>query len=325
MDETVDVLLATYQTNLQFLKKQIDSILKQTYSNIHLIISDDNSKNQEIKNILEEIAKNDNRVEVYFQEENLGYIRNFEFLLKQSKAEYICFSDHDDIWYKDKVEKELKTLKQQEVDMVYCNSTMIDENENLLQKNYFKYKNMPLVKGNKQILGISRYLGLGCSQLFTKSIKEKMLPFTETVMAQDWLVSFLANENKGTYYIDEPLFSYRQHTSNVFGGRNLAQNLANWKEEHGKSYKSYLQYRKEKVVETAYLNGAKMCLQYADDEQTKKSLQKLIAYYEQLEKSKYINFKFISYFHFLAGKNLAKKMIKEFVIFHLPILGYICF
>ncbi len=323
MDETVDILLATYETNSKFLKQQIESILNQTYTNIHLIISDDNSKSEELKNILEEIAKNDKRVEIYFQPQNLGYIKNFEFLLAHSKSEYICYSDHDDIWNTDKVEKELKALKQNNVDMVYCNCMLIDENENILQKNYFKYKNMPLVKGNNQTLGISRYLGLGCSQLFTKSIKEKMLPFTEKVMAQDWLVSFIANENKGVCYIEEPLFLYRQHTSNVFGGRNLEQNLATWKEKYGKSYKSYLQYRKEKVIGHAYLDGAEMCLEYATKEQTKIDLKKLIKYYEKLEKTKYINLSISTYFKFLSGKNMLKKSIKEIMIFHIPILGYL--
>ena len=42
-------------------------------------------------------------------------------------------------------------------------------------------------------------------------------------------------------------------------------------------------------------------------------------------KSKYINFHIIKYFKFLGGRNLAKKEIKELVIFHLPILGYLVF
>ena len=43
------------------------------------------------------------------------------------------------------------------------------------------------------------------------------------------------------------------------------------------------------------------------------------------EQCKYINFHIIKYFKFLAGKNLFKKMIKEIIIFHLPLMGYIIF
>lgn len=324
MEEKVEILLTTFNTNLKYLKEQIDSILNQTYKNISLIISDDCSTKNEVKEILKEYEKKDDRVKLFLQEKNLGYNKNFEFLLKKSDAKYIMFCDHDDIWYKDKVEKSLKKLIEKDVDLVYCNARQINQDGKIIHEDYFKYKNMPLVEG-KSKLAIARYIGIGCSQIITKDVRDKMIPFLDSVMAHDWLASFIANENKGISYIDEPLFEYRLHENNVFGGRSLEQNLTRWKEENGNSYKSYLKYRKEKVIDKAYLDGAKMCLDYCENQENKKFLENLISYYEKLEKSKYINFHIIKYFKFLAGKNLFKKMIKEFVIFHIPILGYIIF
>lgn len=324
MEEKIDILLATYNTDIKYLKEQIESILNQTYKNIHLIINDDNSPNKEVQKTLKEYEKQDDRITVYIQEENKGYIKNFEFLLKTSGANYIMFADHDDIWYPEKVEKSIKTLKEENVDLVYCNANQINEKGEIIQKNYFKYKNVPLIKG-KNKLAISRCIGIGCSQIFTKQIKQKMLPFTDQVMAHDWLVGFIANEGKGIAYIEEPLFGYRLHNTNVFGGRNLAQNLSRWKDKHGSNYTSYLKYRKENVIDKAYLDGAKMCLQYATKKEDKKFLHELIKYYENLEKSKYFNWHFASYFRFLKGKNLMKKMLKEILIFHLPIIGYLVF
>jgi len=324
MEEKVEVLLTTYNTNLKYLKEQIDSILNQTYKKISLIISDDCSTKNEVKEILKEYEKKDDRVKLFLQEKNLGYNKNFEFLLKKSEAKYIMFCDHDDIWYKDKVEKSLKKLIEKDVDLVYCNARQINQDGEIIHEDYFKYKNMPLVEG-KSKLAISRYIGIGCSQIITKDVRDKMIPFLDSVMAHDWLASFIANENKGISYIDEPLFEYRLHENNVFGGRSLEQNLTRWKEENGNSYKSYLKYRKEKVIDKAYLDGAKMCLDYCKNQENKKFLENLISYYENLKKTKYINFHIIKYFKFLAGKNLFKKMIKEFVIFHIPILGYIIF
>lgn len=324
MDEKIDILLATYNSNLDFLKEQINSILNQTYKNISLIISDDNSSNIKVKEILKEYEKKDNRIKLYLQEKNMGYIKNFEFLLKSSTANYIMFSDHDDIWYENKVELSFKELITKNLDLVYCNSKQIDEKGNVIQENYFKYKNVPLIN-KKNHLAISRCIGIGCSQIVTKNVKEKMIPFKKEVMAHDWLASFVANEGKGIGYIVKPLFDYRLHDTNVFGGRSLAQNLSKWKNDNGKSYNSYLKYRKEKVIDMAYLDGAKMCLLYSNDEENKKFLKELIKYYEKLEQCKYINIHIIKYFKYLAGKNLFKKMIKEIFIFHLPILGYIKF
>ena len=324
MDPKIDILLTTYNSNIDFLKKQIDSILTQTYKNIYLLISDDKSSNPKVIDLLKEYEKKDKRIKLYLQEKNLGYNKNFEFLLKCSGANYIMFCDHDDIWNSDKVEKSLKKIVEENVDLVYCNAEQINEKGEIIQKNYFKYKNIPLIN-KKSHLAISRCIGIGCSQIITKDVKNKMLPFLESVIAHDWLASFIANENKGISYIKEPLFQYRLHTNNVFGGRSLAQNLSRWKKENGISYESYLKYRKEKVIDIAYLDGAKMCLEYSKDEKNKKFLQDIIEYYEKLEQCKYINFHIIKYFKFLAGKNLFKKMIKEIIIFHLPLMGYIIF
>ena len=324
MDPKIDILLTTYNSNIDFLKKQIDSILTQTYKNIYLLISDDKSSNPKVIDLLKEYEKKDKRIKLYLQEKNLGYNKNFEFLLKCSGANYIMFCDHDDIWNSDKVEKSLKKIVEENVDLVYCNAEQINEKGEIIQKNYFKYKNVPLIN-KKSHLAISRCIGIGCSQIITKDVKNKMLPFLESVIAHDWLASFIANENKGISYIKEPLFQYRLHTNNVFGGRSLAQNLSRWKKENGISYESYLKYRKEKVIDKAYLDGAKMCLEYSKDEKNKKFLQDIIEYYEKLEQCKYINFHIIKYFKFLAGKNLFKKMLKEIIIFHLPLMGYIIF
>lgn len=324
MEEKVDVLLTTYNTNIKYLKEQIDSILNQTYTNIHLIISDDNSSSEEIKKILKDYEKQDKRITLYLQEQNLGYNKNFEFLLGKSDANYIAFSDHDDIWHANKIEKCLNKLIEENVDMVYCNSTQIDENKNILHNDYLKYKNVPLING-KSHLAISRCIGTGCSQLITKQVKDQMIPFKNSVMAHDWLAAFVANENKGIACIEETLFDYRLHKNNVFGGRSLNQNLSIWKEQNGSNYKSYLKYRKERVIDQAYLDGARMCLDYCKNPNYKKFIKKLISYYENLERTKYINFHIIKYFKFLSGKNLFKKMIKEIAIFHLPILGYIMF
>ena len=103
MKEKVDILLATYNTNINYLIEQIDSILNQTYANFNLLISDDNSTNSVVIKKLKEYEEKDKRIKLFLQKENKGCLKNFEFLLNQSTANYIMFSDHDDIWYPEKI------------------------------------------------------------------------------------------------------------------------------------------------------------------------------------------------------------------------------
>lgn len=324
MGDLVDVLVATYNTDEVYLKKQIQSILKQTYQNLHIYISDDCSTKPETKEILKEFEKKDERIKLFFQQQNLGYNKNFEFLIKQSTAKYIVFSDHDDIWYLDKIEKSLQKLKEENVDMVYCNCRQINEKGIVIKENYFKYKNVPLIDRTGK-LAISRCVGIGCSQMITKDVKQKMIPFKKEVMAHDWLAGFIANEGKGISYIKEPLFDYRLHNTNVFGGRSLSQNLNRWKDKNGKTYKAFLEYRKD-VIQRAYDSGIKMCFAYSTKKENQDFCKRAEKYYQKLYDTKIINLtKLIEYFKILNGKNQGKKKIREIVLFHLPIIAYLKF
>ena len=323
MEELVDILVATYNTNEKYLRKQIESILRQTHKNLKIYISDDKSSDKKVAEILKEYEKKDNRIKLYIQPKNLGYNKNFEFLLQQSTANYIMFSDHDDVWGKEKVEKSLKKIKEENVDMVYCNCRQVDEDGVVLQDDYFKYKNVPLVKG-KSKLAISRCVGIGCSQIITKTVRDKMLPFKNDVIAHDWLAAFIANEGKGMCYIKEPLFDYRLHGTNVFGGRSLNQNLNRWKQENGKSYKAFLKYR-EDAINRAYLGGIKMCKQYVSIKKDEQFIEEAEKYYNNILNSYKINCNLKAFFKILAGKNQGKKMIRECVLFHFPVLGYLKF
>ena len=137
-EELVDILVTTYNTNEKYLRKQINSLLRQSHKNLKIYISDDNSQDENVIKILKEYEEKDNRIKLFLQQTNLGYNKNFEFLLKKSKANYIMFCDHDDIWHLDKVQKSLDKIKQENVDMVYCNCRQIDEDGLVIKESYFK-------------------------------------------------------------------------------------------------------------------------------------------------------------------------------------------
>ena len=81
--EEIDILMATYNGE-RYLREQIDSILNQTYSKFRLLISDDCSQDK-TREILKEYEEKDKRITVFYQEKNLGYVKNFEFLLRKSR------------------------------------------------------------------------------------------------------------------------------------------------------------------------------------------------------------------------------------------------
>lgn len=319
-EEKIDILVATYNSNINFLRMQLDSLLSQTYSNVRVIISDDASSKSETKDFLTEYSKKDNRITLFLNEKNRGYVKNFEFLLEKSDANYIMFCDHDDIWYNTKVQKMYDKLVSEDVDLVYCNAKQIDEKGKILQESYIDYKHLPKMNGKNSTLACSRHIAIGCSQIFTKKIKEQMLPFKESVMAHDWINLYLATLGKGVAYIDEPLFEYRLHNTNEFGGRSLNQNLNRWKEKYGNTYKAYKEYRNWAITDTFY-KGSKMCDDYVHLDIN----NEILKYYEKLIITKFLNVHFIKYLKYLSFKGIGSRKIKEIVLFHFPLLGYVKF
>ena len=90
----VSVIMANYNTPIEYLKEAIESVLNQTYSNLELIIVDDCSTNDSVRYI-ESI--NDKRIVLKKNDTNKGpaYTRNRAFDIAHGK--YIAIMDSDDI------------------------------------------------------------------------------------------------------------------------------------------------------------------------------------------------------------------------------------
>ena len=80
------------------------------------------------KKILKEFAQRDSRITIYYQKENLGYVKNFEFLLNKVENDIYALADQDDIWLPEKIEKSLMNMKENHSDLVFCDLILIDEN-----------------------------------------------------------------------------------------------------------------------------------------------------------------------------------------------------
>ena len=139
MNEKIDILLATYNGE-KYLKEQIDSLLNQTYNNIQIIISDDCSTDK-TREILKQYEKNEN-IKIFYQEENLGYVKNFEFLLKQVENNLYMLCDQDDVWKKQKIEKTVEKLQKENLDLVFGDLEVVDEKLTTIHKSYNKYMHM---------------------------------------------------------------------------------------------------------------------------------------------------------------------------------------
>jgi len=93
----ISVLMTAYNRE-KFIEESIDSVLRSTYTNFELIITDDCSRDITFE-IAKSYAKKDYRVKVYQNEVNLGDYPNRNKAASYAQGKYIKYLDSDDIMY----------------------------------------------------------------------------------------------------------------------------------------------------------------------------------------------------------------------------------
>jgi glycosyltransferase involved in cell wall biosynthesis len=102
----VSLIIPCFNSAL-FIRDSIDSVLGQTYTNLEVIVVDDSSTDQ-TPEIIKKIAEEDDRIKV-FQIPYSGrpsVPRNFG--IGKSSGELIAFIDSDDLWTRDKLERQVQ-------------------------------------------------------------------------------------------------------------------------------------------------------------------------------------------------------------------------
>lgn len=229
-EDSIDILLAAYNGE-KYIGRQIQSILDQTYQKFRIIVRDDGSKDKTLDIIQEFIQKNPSKIILTSSGSNLGAIGNFSALMAHSQANYIMFSDQDDVWLEDKVAKTFSKMKEMEKKygkmplLVHTDLKVADENLNLLDSSFWHYTK--LYPKNSQVLNkiLVQNVVTGCTMLFNRPLLELALPIPLDSIMHDWWIALTASAFGKIAYIESPTILYRQHGKNTLG----AKKFSNWK------------------------------------------------------------------------------------------------
>ena len=103
--EKVSVIITLYNC-APWLERCLDSVINQTYTNLEILISDDCSKDRSLE-IAKAFAERDNRIKIFEQPVNIGYLKQYNFLLQQATGTYIVNQDADDWAAPQKIERQV--------------------------------------------------------------------------------------------------------------------------------------------------------------------------------------------------------------------------
>lgn len=219
----VAILLCTYHGQ-RYLAEQLDSFAAQSHENWEVWASDDGSED-DTRAILEDYKARwgTGRLTIHLGPAE-GFAANFLSLTCNANidADFYAYSDQDDVWEADKLERAIKWLKSVPADVpaLYCSRTrLVDAKNNEIGLS-------PLFKKAPSFANaLMQNIGGGNTMVFNDAAMRLLREAGESksVITHDWWAYMVVAGCGGqVFYDSEPTLRYRQH------GGNLVGTNANW-------------------------------------------------------------------------------------------------
>lgn len=130
----ISVVMSVYNGD-RFLKKSMESVCGQTFSDFEFIIIDDGSSDN-TRLVLSEFEKNDNRIKVYHQK-NTGLTSSLNKAISLSGSEFIARQDADDISVANRLERQIEYMRANpNIALVGASFADIDSEGKVIRKNF---------------------------------------------------------------------------------------------------------------------------------------------------------------------------------------------
>ncbi len=206
----VSVIVAVYN-GAEFVGETIESILNQSYKNIELIIVDDASTDNSKEIIL---SYQDSRIKPIFLEKNRHVCNAGNIGFEAAVGKYIALCGHDDVWKKDKLEKQIAFLEEHlDYGACFTLTKTIDENGNTGNAKMdarFEHRNMSQDAIYRNLLLSGNFL-CAPSACIRKEILEKVGYYRYAlVQLQDYDLWLRVSACSSIYIIQEKLTLYRK-------------------------------------------------------------------------------------------------------------------
>jgi len=223
LNPKIAILLCTFN-GANFLKEQLESFISQTHENWVIYASDDGSTDDTLKLLTryQQILGND-RLVIFHGPRN-GFAKNFLSLVKNQSiiADYFAFSDQDDIWFADKLERSLAKIRAvSAAPALYCSRTRLISADKKIQGFSPLFSASPTF-ANALVQSIA-----GANTMLINSQARDLLaqtPDDAVIVAHDWLTYLIITGCGGVVIYDHrPSLDYRQHGENLIGANNSAR------------------------------------------------------------------------------------------------------
>lgn len=231
----VSVIMPVYN-RAGWVARSVESVLAQTYRHFELLAVDDGSTDDTLR-VLEGFGP---RLRV-LEQPHAGVEAAHNLALAHARGEFVAFIDSDDVWYEDRLSRQLSLFERAEVGVVFGNAALVDYRRTppqRLKRTFFD--------GVRPSRGrVKRELALGC-----------FIPFSSVIVRRELLAGgFALVRRGGDYvkwvelsaryefdYVEEPVFEYAIHTGGLTHNlvETLEDNIEAFRQELARNTRSEL-------------------------------------------------------------------------------------
>lgn len=227
----------------RYLEESLKSILFQTYENWELVFFDNNS-NDNSKKIL--FSFNDKRIKYLYSKKFLKLYDARNKAINKAHGDYITFLDTDDLWLKDKLEKQINFFQNnQNYKVIYSNYLVLKQNDNFKYKKYIKV--LPSGKIVQNLFN-EYVIGILTVALDKKIFNHEQFNKEYDIIGDfDFLVKLSQNYEIGC--IQEPLSIYRSHDQSFSQKKETlyVSEMEHWIKENKKKFSPKINFLNLKI------------------------------------------------------------------------------
>ncbi len=222
----VDILMAVYNGE-KYLREQIDSIINQSYKSWRLFICDDCSGDSSFKIASEYAERYKGKIIALKNPAPTGSAQdNFMGMLKLAEADYIMFSDQDDVWLPDKIRLTLGKMKRLEKKgkniplLVHTELEPVNAELDTISESFTRFQGLdPSARSLNRLLAQNNVSG--CTTMINRRLLEIVKNAKPSdMLMHDWWFALAAASFGKIGFVPEATIKYRNHGANQLGAVN---------------------------------------------------------------------------------------------------------
>ena len=228
--ELISVVIPCYNRRNRILAS-VESVLGQSHENLELIVVDDGSTDGTAA-LFENYP--DKRLRFLRYEQNRGACHARNYGAERSTGEYLAFQDSDDVWHRDKLEKQIHHIRETGADMSFCGMNRISESGSQF---YYPVHPFHPERGLEEMLAENR---AGTQTMLMRRSVWERLRFDESFRRyQDWDFSIRAAQNFQLAYLPEALVDSAVGEDSISAAVKSYPALVHLYEKHENLYRAY--------------------------------------------------------------------------------------